>query len=61
MGSNSLTIAPGEVITYERNEVTNELLTRNGVKVNTIPGTELCKGRGGPRCMSMPINRNPIN
>lgn len=61
MGSNSLTIAPGEVITYERNEVTNALLEKNGVKVSTIPGSELSKGRGGPRCMSMPINRQPLN
>ncbi len=60
MGGNSLTIAPGEVITYERNEVTNDLLVKSGIKVNTIPGSELCKGRGGPRCMSMPINRMPL-
>ncbi|MDO4568483.1 MAG: arginine deiminase [Clostridia bacterium] len=60
MGSNSLTIAPGKVITYERNVVTNELLASNGVEVLTIPGTELCKGRGGPRCMSMPINRSAV-
>jgi len=58
MGSNVLTIAPGEVIAYDRNEVTNEQLDKNGVLVHTFSGSELSRGRGGPRCMSMPINRN---
>ncbi|MCE5236198.1 MAG: arginine deiminase [Clostridiaceae bacterium] len=57
MGSNSLTVSPGNVITYDRNDITNELLVKAGVKVNTIPGSELARGRGGPRCMSMPIHR----
>ncbi len=57
MGSNSLTVSPGNVITYDRNDVTNELLVEAGVKVSTIPGSELARGRGGPRCMSMPIYR----
>ncbi len=61
MGSNSLTIAPGSVIVYDRNEVTNELLARSGVKVNTVPAAELVRGRGGPRCMSMAINRDGVN
>lgn len=56
--SNTLAIAPGVVITYDRNHVTNELLDRCGVKVMTIPSSELSRGRGGPRCMSMPINRD---
>lgn len=56
-GSNTLAIAPGVVITYDRNHVTNELLDKNGIKVLTIPSSELSRGRGGPRCMSMPINR----
>lgn len=60
MGSNSLAIAPGEIITYARNEITNDLLVKAGIKVHTIPGGELSRGRGGPRCMSMPINRNRI-
>lgn len=61
MASNTLTIAPGSVIVYDRNEVTNELLARAGVKVNTIPAAELVRGRGGPRCMSMGINREKID
>ena len=48
MGSNSLTIAPGEVITYDRNDITNDMLVKRGIKVHTIPGSELSKGRGGP-------------
>lgn len=60
MGSNSLTIAPGKVIVYDRNDVTNELLARAGIAVHTIPAAELVRGRGGPRCMSMAINRENV-
>ena len=56
-GSNTLAIAPGEVIVYDRNYVTNQLLVENGVKIHQIPSSELARGRGGPRCMSMPIYR----
>ena len=56
-GSNTLCIAPGKVITYERNYVTNDLLDRNGIEVLTMPSSELSRGRGGPRCMSCPVNR----
>ncbi|MBR3125347.1 MAG: arginine deiminase [Mogibacterium sp.] len=59
-GSNTLCIAPGKVITYERNYVTNDLLDRNGIEVLTMPSSELSRGRGGPRCMSCPVNRNDI-
>ena len=59
-GSNTLAISPGTVITYERNYVTNELLEKNNVKVLTMPSSELSRGRGGPRCMSMPIWRENI-
>lgn len=59
-GANTLCIAPGRVITYERNYVTNELLVRNGLDVITIPSSELSRGRGGPRCMSCPINRKDM-
>ena len=60
MGSNSLTLSPGHIITYDRNEVTNDLLVRAGIKVDTVPGGELCRGRGGPRCMSMPLKREKL-
>ena len=60
MGANSLAMAPGSIITYERNVITNELIDKAGVKVNPIPGGELSRGRGGPRCMSMPMIRDEI-
>jgi arginine deiminase len=60
-GSNTLAIAPGVVVTYERNYVTNELLDKKGIKVFSIPSSELSRGRGGPRCMSMPLERENIN
>ena len=59
-GYNTLAIAPREVIVYERNTVINELLDKNGVKLHTIKAGELSRGRGGPRCMSMPLNRDSI-
>ena len=59
-GSNTLCIAPGKVITYERNYVTNDLLDKNGIDVLTMPSSELSRGRGGPRCMSCPVNRDDI-
>ena len=59
-GANTLAIAPGVVIVYERNHVTNELLREQGIKVLEIPSSELSRGRGGPRCMSMPLFREKI-
>jgi arginine deiminase len=59
-GSNTLAIAPGVVVTYDRNYVSNDLLRKNGVEVIEIPSSELSRGRGGPRCMSMPICREDI-
>lgn len=56
-GSNTLCIKPGEVIVYSRNYVTNKLLVDNGIKIHVIPSSELSRGRGGPRCMSMPLIR----
>jgi len=59
-GSNTLAISPGKVLTYERNYVTNEALSKRGVNVITMPSSELSRGRGGPRCMSMPLNRSNL-
>ena len=59
-GSNTLAIAPGEVVVYERNYVTNRILEDNGITVHTIPCSELSRGRGGPRCMSMPFVREDV-
>jgi len=56
-GSNTLCIAPGVIIVYERNNITNEILRNKGLKVLEIPSAELSRGRGGPRCMSMPLIR----
>lgn len=59
-GANTLAVAPGVVIVYQRNHVTNELLRKEGIKVLEIPSSELSRGRGGPRCMSMPLFREDI-
>ena len=59
-GANTLCIAPGEVITYMRNYVTNRILRDKGITVHEIPSAELSRGRGGPRCMSMPFVREPL-
>lgn len=59
-GSNTLTIAPGEVVTYNRNYVSNELLRRHGLIVHEVISSELSRGRGGPRCMSQPIWREDV-
>ena len=56
-GSNALCLRPGTVIAYDRNYVTNELMEEAGVQVLRIPSGELSRGRGGPRCMSMPLIR----
>lgn len=59
-GANTLAVAPGVVVVYSRNHVTNELLRKQGIKVLEIPSSELSRGRGGPRCMSMPLYREDI-
>ena len=56
-GSNTLCIAPGVVVVYNRNNITNAVLRRYGIKVLEMRSSELSRGRGGPRCMSMPLYR----
>ena len=56
-GSNTLAIGPGEVVVDSRNYVTNRSLVEAGIRIHTIPSAELSRGRGGPRCMSMPLWR----
>lgn len=60
-GSNTLAIAPGKVITYDRNYVSNQLLRENGIEVIEVLSSELSRGRGGPRCMSMPLVRKDLD
>ena len=59
-GSNTLAIAPGVVVTYDRNYISNQLLREHGIEVIEVLSSELSRGRGGPRCMSMPIVREDL-
>ena len=59
-GNNTLALAPGLVVAYERNVVTNHALEAAGIEVVRIAGSELGSGRGGPRCMSCPIERDVV-
>ena len=56
-GSNTLCIAPGKIVVYQRNDITNAILRDKGIQVLEMPSAELSRGRGGPRCMSMPLIR----
>ncbi|HEX2927548.1 MAG TPA: arginine deiminase family protein, partial [Ruminiclostridium sp.] len=56
-GSNTLAVSPGKVVCYNRNRVTNSALRRNHIEVLEFDSYELSRGRGGPRCMSMPLYR----
>jgi arginine deiminase len=59
-GNNTLAVAPGVVVAYERNTKTNARLTDAGIEVLPIAAAELGTGRGGPRCMSCPVARDPL-
>lgn len=59
-GANCLVMEPGKIFVYDRNWVTNGILKRAGIKLLEVSGSELSRGRGGPRCMSMPLEREDV-
>jgi arginine deiminase len=59
-GNNTLALAPGVVVAYERNQETNRRLADAGIEVLELDASELCRGRGGSRCMTQPLLRDPV-
>jgi arginine deiminase len=60
-GNNYLAVSPGVVLGYERNTTTNRYLADQGIRVVPVVGSELGRGRGGPRCMTCPIEREAVD
>jgi arginine deiminase len=59
LAANTLALGPGRVVAYSRTVRTNEALAAAGVEVLPVPGEELSRGRGGPRCLTCPLSRDP--
>lgn len=59
-GNNTLAVSPGVVIAYARNTETNKRLREHGIEVLELDASELCRGRGGSRCLTQPIERDPV-
>ena len=59
-GNNTLAVRPGTVVAYERNVDTNRRMAEAGIEVLEVDSHELPRGRGGPRCMSCPVVRDPV-